>query len=107
LVLNVCKYALINNGFELILARDGAEGLRAFTEHIHEIALVLTDVAMPKMDGIEMVRRVFALKPDAKIILMAAPPVDVPPEIQKVCLLLRKPFLPKQLLEAVQSILPR
>jgi DNA-binding response OmpR family regulator len=56
-VLNLSHYTLRQNGSELILAQDGEEGSRAFTEHIHEIDLILADVAMPKMHGIELVRR--------------------------------------------------
>ena len=44
-------------GFEPIVALDGEEALRLFDEHEPDIAMVLLDVMMPKMDGFEVCRR--------------------------------------------------
>lgn len=44
-------------GFEPVVALDGEEALRLFDEHEHDIAMVLLDVMMPKVDGFEVCRR--------------------------------------------------
>lgn len=44
-------------GFEPVVALDGEEALRLFDEHEPDIAMVLLDVMMPKMDGFEVCRR--------------------------------------------------
>ena len=44
-------------GFEPVVALDGEEALRLFDEHEPEIAMVLLDVMMPKVDGFEVCRR--------------------------------------------------
>lgn len=44
-------------GFEPIVALDGEEALRLFDEHEPDIAMVLLDVMMPKVDGFEVCRR--------------------------------------------------
>lgn len=44
-------------GFEPVVALDGEEALRLFDEHEPNIAMVLLDVMMPKVDGFEVCRR--------------------------------------------------
>ena len=44
-------------GFEPVVALDGEEALRLFVEHEPDIAMVLLDVMMPKVDGFEVCRR--------------------------------------------------
>src|ERR1022692_4027957 len=70
MIRSVFEQAITNHGFEALLAIDGDDGLRVFEEHFDEIDVVVTDISMPKMDGFEMVRGMFARKPHSKIILM-------------------------------------
>ena len=44
-------------GFEPVVALDGEEALRLFDEHEPDIAMVLLEVMMPKVDGFEVCRR--------------------------------------------------
>lgn len=44
-------------GFEPVVALDGEEALRLFEAHEPDIAMVLLDVMMPKVDGFEVCRR--------------------------------------------------
>ena len=44
-------------GFEPVVALDGEEALRLFDEHEPDIAMVLLDVMMPKVDGFEVCHR--------------------------------------------------
>lgn len=44
-------------GFEPVVALDGEDALRLFDEHEPDIAMVLLDVMMPKVDGFEVCRR--------------------------------------------------
>jgi diguanylate cyclase (GGDEF)-like protein len=52
-------------GFDVLVARDGAEALQVINEHLPDLALV--DVMMPKMDGIEVVRRLRAAAATASL----------------------------------------
>lgn len=56
-------------GYDAITASDGEEGVRIFREHMNEIALVLLDFAMPRMNGIEAFGELIKIKPDVKVIL--------------------------------------
>jgi CheY-like chemotaxis protein len=60
---------LEDEGYSAILADDGASGLRAFAEARPD--LVITDVLMPESDGIETIRKIREIDPDARIIAMS------------------------------------
>jgi DNA-binding NtrC family response regulator len=107
MVRRFCKSALTNHGFDPILAENGVHGLDVFTQRRQEIALVLADVSMPKMDGIQMTRRMFELKLHPNILLMTgySSHYVVPEDMQKMCAVLSKPFSLKGLLEAVEKCL--
>jgi YesN/AraC family two-component response regulator len=52
------------------LAGNGSIGVDLFEEHRPE--LIITDINMPVMDGIEMARQIKTLKPDARFIVISA-----------------------------------
>jgi PAS domain S-box-containing protein len=56
-------------GFKTIGARNGAEGVAAFAQQSAEIAAVLTDIAMPVMDGPTMIVALRTMKPGVKIVV--------------------------------------
>lgn len=58
------------SGYNLILAFDGLEALEIFRES--KADLIISDVMMPKMDGLELVRRVREIDPLLPIILLTA-----------------------------------
>jgi diguanylate cyclase (GGDEF)-like protein len=55
---------------EIIVAENGEEGLAKFWEH--EIDLVITDINMPKMNGLEMIEVIHKANPDVVAIVLTA-----------------------------------
>src|SRR5574341_2372732 len=66
----VLEYNLQEEGYTVLTAGDGPSGLRAFNES--RIDLVLTDVRMPGMDGLEALTRIKAMHPDLPVVLLTA-----------------------------------
>ena len=54
--------------YRTLVAADGAEAVALYTQHNKEIAVVLTDMMMPVMDGPTTIRMLQCINPDVKII---------------------------------------
>ena len=106
-VRNVCDLILRRNGFDPILVMDGVQGLSTFEERHEEICLVLSDVAMPNMGGIEMVRTLFETFHHPNVIMMSGRNLSdlVPEDVKRLCSIIEKPFTPQGLIEAVRKCL--
>jgi CheY-like chemotaxis protein len=80
-------------GFQVFEAADGVEGLELLKSH-PEIALLVSDIKMPRMDGYALAEAGLALKPDLKILLMTGYAQAPPPALLKQAevQILRKPF---------------
>lgn len=57
-------------GCEVIEAENGKDALLKYREHLPD--LVTMDITMPEMDGVETVKRLKALDPEAKIVMVSA-----------------------------------
>ena len=55
-----------------LTARNGEEGLAILKEHGNEIDIVVTDISMPIMNGLEMIKEIRPLFPNLDIIIMTA-----------------------------------
>ncbi|MGD9057887.1 MAG: hybrid sensor histidine kinase/response regulator [Desulfobacterales bacterium] len=64
----VLSIALSDLGYQVYTAENGVEALRIFEDKRPPI--VLTDIKMPEMDGIELLRRLKELSPDTEIIMI-------------------------------------
>ena len=62
------KVSLTHKGYEVVLAEDGEKGVKAFQQTSPPI--VLTDVKMPGMDGIEVLKEIKRLDPDTQVIVI-------------------------------------
>ena len=71
LVRGLIKALLEPAGYAVAIAADGAGGLDFFREYRSKIALLLTDISMPKMNGIELADRVLELEPDLPVLFMS------------------------------------
>jgi CheY-like chemotaxis protein len=67
-ILRVAQRLLERSGYRTLLASNGAVGLATYTEHQQDIAVVLTDMAMPVMDGPALILALKSLNPDVRII---------------------------------------
>ena len=70
-VRHVTRRTLEAVGYQVLEAEDGEEGLRLIEEHGEAIDLVLTDIEMPRLDGISVVRALAAMHPRIGVVCMS------------------------------------
>ena len=103
----VARELLERAGLSVTVASDGVQALEAL-EHDDAFRLVLMDVQMPVMDGLEATRRIRTLsaQPTIPILAMTA---NVSPEDRRRCLdagmndVIGKPIVPARLIETLQG----
>ena len=66
---NVLKEILINEGYTIDEAIDGEEGLKKFTSGSYD--LVLCDIKMPKLDGLEFLQKVIDTLSETPVIMIS------------------------------------
>jgi PAS domain S-box-containing protein len=101
---------LAEQGYVVVEARNGLEALGVLERPDHAIDLVLTDVVMPDMGGVELADRVAAVHPDVRIVYMSGysegdklhPGVRDSPYP-----FLQKPFSPENLALRIREALDR
>ena len=102
-ITRVLRASLVSSGYEVLLARDGVEGFDSYRESAPD--LVITDVSMPRMDGIELTRAIRQMS-DTPIIVLSVREQDT----MKVAALdegaddyVTKPFSMQELLARVRA----
>jgi two-component system cell cycle sensor histidine kinase/response regulator CckA len=97
---------LIEHGFRVIEASDGAEALEVASSHSEPLDLLLTDVIMPKVNGLILAQRLLQERPSLRILYISG---FVEKSILRArnpeAILLQKPFTPGALIAAVRQIL--
>jgi len=67
----VLRETLEDNGYRVLVARDGAEALQAADGHSGPIALLITDVIMPGFSGLKVVERIMPTRPGMKVLYIS------------------------------------
>lgn len=107
--LRMAAHTLDRNSYEVILASSGAEGLAKLKENQeNQVDLVLLDIEMPEMNGIETFRLIVSNYVNIPVIFLTASgdKKDVMDAIKLGAVgYIKKPFIPKDLLERVSKAL--
>ena len=103
----VRRYArrvLLEEGFEVIEAGDGVEALSLVQDSGDRFGVVVSDIVMPKLNGVQLLQRLSITHPELPVILMSgyAGPELAQRGIQAPCSVLSKPFKPEELLAEVR-----
>jgi two-component system cell cycle sensor histidine kinase/response regulator CckA len=70
-LLKMTSLVLKNSGFRVLPASSPAEAIRVADEHAGEIHLLLTDVIMPGMNGVDLAKELNSLYPEIKQLFMS------------------------------------
>ena len=104
-VLRACTIAITQAGFRCAVAENGAAGLETFTVLRDEICLIVSDIIMPAVNGLEMAESILQTDPNAKILMMSGYSDNVIEQQGRNRFpFIRKPFIYRVLIEKIQSI---
>lgn len=98
--------ALERAGYDVIAYDNGADAFQRLKEE--PFTLLLTDIVMPRMDGIELARRASEIDPDLKIMFItgfAAVTLNNESQAPKDARILSKPFHLKDLVREIDKLL--
>ena len=107
-VSSVLAELLTEQGYQVLIAADGEEALTLFRQNADRIHLVISDIHMPGINGYEFARRLKALSPPTKIILISGNAEDRASKDRDdtlIAALLPKPFSSQTLTRTIRNVL--
>ena len=102
------KTVLTENGYKVILARDGQEAVEKFIDHRDAIQLAIIDMIMPKKNGKEAYSEMIKIRSDIKVLFASgytSERIDALSLSKEELHFINKPVSSKQLLRKVREIL--
>jgi CheY-like chemotaxis protein len=106
-VRTLVKNILQDSGYQVLEASHGIEALQKFRTLVEPPDLILTDVVMPQMSGVELIRQVRQYQANIKVLYMSG--YSDHPALKHDVLtgtaFLQKPFSPWGLTDAVRQVL--
>jgi PAS domain S-box-containing protein len=106
-VLDIMRDTLESNGYKVFATSDSTVAMDIYRRIFNEVALVISDIVMPGMDGREFIRQVKTINPEVKVLAVSGYTryVAEKDEIKEIDGFLQKPFESYNLLSAVRRIL--
>ncbi|MFA6173482.1 MAG: response regulator [Kiritimatiellales bacterium] len=107
-VRNITTALLERLGFRVITSADGVETVDLYTEHAGEISLLLMDLNMPRLNGIEATLRIRHVNPQVPVLFMSGYPREQVMERfgqQPHTDFIRKPFQTGELLAGIRHVI--
>jgi PAS domain S-box-containing protein len=108
LLLEVQAIVLRRAGYEVTATRDSAEARTLLTEDPFRFDLIITDLSMPRVSGLDLIRVAHAIRPDARVILASGFSDAARQEelaAAGVSAFLQKPYTQAELLRLVQRVM--
>jgi len=109
-VRRLARRALEAHGFRIIEAGNGPEALEICATRVAELDMLLTDIVMPGMSGVELASRLTAIDPSLRVLYMSGYTEDALGQrgvLSPETAFLPKPFTPASLADAVREVLEK
>jgi CheY-like chemotaxis protein len=100
--------SLEKRGYTVLAAEDGTEAIRILENNPGEINLVVTDIMMPKLNGLELRKKAILRQPEMRFLFISGYAEDTigqTAHLPKDAGYLEKPFLPIELAHKVRALL--
>lgn len=95
-------------GYNVIVAKDGEEGERVYLAHQPKFDVVLSDLGLPKIGGVELFHRIRSVNPSVKVIASSGyGHENVVRQLLNdgVKAFVPKPYKPQELLKVIRTVL--
>ena len=102
---NIVCMLLQHEGYQVLSAADGEEALQLAREYHGTIDLLLSDVKMPRMDGVQLAEHVVKERPGVRVLLMSGKVSDEIRQRNVRLPFLRKPFVPSEFRKRIREVL--
>ncbi|MDH4082911.1 MAG: response regulator [Nitrospira sp.] len=97
---------LRKRGYRIVEARNGVEACLVATPYMRKLQLLLTDIVMPGMSGVELARNLLMIKPELSVLLISGYMDDVGVSASEPSwAYLQKPFTPEAVADKVREVL--
>jgi CheY-like chemotaxis protein len=103
-VQNLVRFTLEQEGYVVLTANNGEEALSLSERYPDKIDLVLTDVTMGEMSGLELSERISSARPGIRIIVMSGD--SLAEDSDATVSILQKPFTLTELKKLVRELVP-
>jgi PAS domain S-box-containing protein len=108
MICEMMNRTFLKHGYRVLIAHNGGEALQLFIQHHGAVQLVVTDVMMPVMGGVELIQSLRVLDPHVRVIASSGLDQDARrAELRAMGVtdLLNKPFGAPELLKMVERVL--
>jgi two-component system, cell cycle sensor histidine kinase and response regulator CckA len=110
LLLDMVQILLETNGYTVFSAQDGLQALEIFEQHQAEISLVITDMGLPKLTGVDEFEKLKEIDPNVKVVFASGyfePDIRAKLEEAGAVGFLQKPYVIEQVLTKIREALAR
>ena len=107
-LLSVMEQYLRRLGHDVVACRTGQEAWQHFEPEPASFKLVLADLTMPEMSGVELLTKMLAMNPRTCVLICSGYPFDMstlPAAHQAQLAFLQKPFTPQMLADTIARLL--
>jgi DNA-binding response OmpR family regulator len=104
-VRNLVNRVLTRAGYLVLVACDGIEAMEVSARYRGQLDLLISDVTMPRLGGVELVRQLRASRPELKALLISGRASSEVVQGNSMFDFLAKPFLPADLTARIDRIL--
>jgi PAS domain S-box-containing protein len=108
-LVNILKKTLLGGGYSVFSARTAEEAIPQCEKIKERIDILLTDVVLPGMDGVELAQKLKERWPGLRVIYMSGYPGNALAPIAGFgnCVFLEKPFSPQELLDTLRQVMSK
>ncbi len=110
MLIQMVSFLLESKGYNVLCAHDGLEAVSVYQSHKNEIALVVTDMGLPVLTGIDEFKKIKEINPHVKVIFASGYfEPDVKSELLKDGAngFIQKPYEPDYVLRLIRQVLDK